>query len=386
MILTQGGYNNVIYTDDMPNKHIDHLEDIIFSGRRKALAAVNDVMNKPHISVKWDGAPAIVFGTNPENDQFFVGTKSVFNKKKVKICYSYSDIDGATSMLAGGIPKSDTGVGGPYSLGSLTVPITSGNVRSEGQLKVRAKNVNGVGNFSNTISKLLNVHTAEQSGISEIAIPVEDSLGDGSFLDDGIRIFNFSLTSDANPALVSINPINFYTDDVFSESSDPGIEGTSEASIRFGEIVHDVNDYSDYLPAGPDRSLDTGTQYFTFAFRRKVVANFDINITSSGISGLWIAAPGTDIDNTSNLNGWLDCSVAYEGAGIPGSAAGGNGGDGCAFNNSDLIAPNVSLSGGYTMTLGEENMSNAAGNVVLVRIALASGQSISSLSITEASV
>ena len=93
MILTQGGYNNVIYTDDMPNKHIDHLEDIIFSGRRKALAAVNDVMNKPHISVKWDGAPAIVFGTNPENDQFFGGTKSVFNKRKVKICYSYSDID-----------------------------------------------------------------------------------------------------------------------------------------------------------------------------------------------------------------------------------------------------------------------------------------------------
>ncbi len=93
MILTQGGYNNVIDTDDMPNKHIDHLEDIIFSGRRKALAAVNDVMNKPHISVKWDGAPAIVFGTNPENDQFFVGTKSVFNKRKVKICYSYSDID-----------------------------------------------------------------------------------------------------------------------------------------------------------------------------------------------------------------------------------------------------------------------------------------------------
>ena len=33
----------------------------------------------------------------------------------------------------------------------------------------------------------------------------------------------------------------------------------------------------------------------------------------------------------------------------------------------------ISLSGGYTMTLGEENMSNATGNVVLVRIALASG-------------
>ena len=33
------------------------------------------------------------------------------------------------------------------------------------------------------------------------------------------------------------------------------------------------------------------------------------------------------------------------------------------------------------MSLGEENMSNATGNVVLVRIALTSGQSISTLSI-----
>jgi len=57
-----------------------------------------------------------------------------------------------------------------------------------------------------------------------------------------------------------------------------------------------------------------------------------------------------------------------------------------AFNNSDLILPNTPLSGGYTMTLGQENMSNSTGNVVLVRIALTSGQSISSLSITEASV
>jgi len=37
------------------------------------------------------------------------------------------------------------------------------------------------------------------------------------------------------------------------------------------------------------------------------------------------------------------------------------------------------------MTLGSENMSNATSNVVLVRIALASGESISALSIGVAS-
>jgi len=77
----------------MPNKHLEHLEDSIFDGRRVALAAIKEAMTaKWNISIKYDGAPAIVFGTNPENGKFFVGTKSVFNKKKVLINYSYEDI------------------------------------------------------------------------------------------------------------------------------------------------------------------------------------------------------------------------------------------------------------------------------------------------------
>jgi len=77
----------------MPNKHLEHLEDSIFDGRRVALAAVKQALTVKKVSVKWDGAPAIVFGTNPDNGQFFVGTKSVFNKKKVLINYSYEDIE-----------------------------------------------------------------------------------------------------------------------------------------------------------------------------------------------------------------------------------------------------------------------------------------------------
>ena len=76
----------------MPNKHLEHLEDSIFDGRRVALAAVKEALTCKDVSVKWDGAPAIVFGTNPANNMFFVGTKSVFNKKKVLINYTYEDI------------------------------------------------------------------------------------------------------------------------------------------------------------------------------------------------------------------------------------------------------------------------------------------------------
>ena len=104
--------------------------------------------------------------------------------------------------------------------------------------------------------------------------------------------------------------------------------------------------------------------------------------------------PGSKIDTavtvgsgtvgpTSTINGWLDTSLTYS-SGIPGAntANGGNGSNGCAFNNGSRILANTSLSGSYRMNLGEENMSNATGNVVLVRIALNSGQSITSLSIS----
>jgi hypothetical protein len=46
---------------------------------------------KVNMTVKWDGAPAIICGTNPENGKFFVGTKSVFNKNP-KINYTNADI------------------------------------------------------------------------------------------------------------------------------------------------------------------------------------------------------------------------------------------------------------------------------------------------------
>ena len=212
---------------------------------------------------------------------------------------------------------------------------------------------------------------------------VSAALGNGAISSNGIRSTYFISSTTNNPTYVGAT--NFFTANIYSESSDPGVAGTKEATLRLGTIKHDLTDYGNlFLPAGPNRSSDTGGQYFTFAFRRFVVANFDINITApSGVVGVWIAAPGTSIDSTSGINGWLDCSTAYAGAGVPGSntGAGGNGSDGCASNSGDRIQANVALSGGYTMTLGTENMTNATNQVVLVRIALASGQTVTALSV-----
>ena len=45
------------------------------------------------MTTKWDGAPAIVCGTEPITGRFFVGTKSVFNKVNPKICFDGTDVD-----------------------------------------------------------------------------------------------------------------------------------------------------------------------------------------------------------------------------------------------------------------------------------------------------
>ena len=74
----------------MQNKHLEHPEDSVLSGD---LNVLNWFTANGNISAKIDGSPAIVWGTNPSNNKFFVGTKSVFNKKLIKINHNHRDID-----------------------------------------------------------------------------------------------------------------------------------------------------------------------------------------------------------------------------------------------------------------------------------------------------
>ena len=85
------------------NTHLEHLEDdIINRGSKGGVNAINFLKSvrdmlaghsgtKINTTVKWDGAPAIICGVNPENGKFFVGTKSVFNVNP-KINYTTADI------------------------------------------------------------------------------------------------------------------------------------------------------------------------------------------------------------------------------------------------------------------------------------------------------
>ena len=74
----------------MKNTHLEHPEDSILSGD---LSVLSWFLANSEMSVKMDGKPAIVWGTDPATGTKFVGTKSVFNKKKIKIAHSHQEID-----------------------------------------------------------------------------------------------------------------------------------------------------------------------------------------------------------------------------------------------------------------------------------------------------
>ena len=92
------------FLTEQKNLHMEHLEDEVLNGGvegtrgainflqglRDMLAGNSDA--SVDVTVKWDGAPAVFAGYNPENDRFFVGTKGIFAKTG-KINYTDIDID-----------------------------------------------------------------------------------------------------------------------------------------------------------------------------------------------------------------------------------------------------------------------------------------------------
>lgn len=87
----------VVESQEGKNLHLEHLEDLVFnlgySGAVQALDYVNAVRRMlasgtgktNNVTVKWDGAPAIFAGTDPQDGKFFVGTKGVFAKNSTLI-------------------------------------------------------------------------------------------------------------------------------------------------------------------------------------------------------------------------------------------------------------------------------------------------------------
>ena len=92
----------------MPNvtqlKHLEHLEDEMLNygveGCKASVGFLQELRkmlgcdnSRGFMQTKWDGIPAVVCGIDPRTEEFFIGTKSVFNKDEPKIAASENGID-----------------------------------------------------------------------------------------------------------------------------------------------------------------------------------------------------------------------------------------------------------------------------------------------------
>jgi hypothetical protein len=87
------------------NMHLEHLEDDIinlgYKGAQQSIAFVEALLQlfegnsakSVNITVKWDGAPAVVAGQDPETGLFFVATKHGAFAKDMKLGFSEEHID-----------------------------------------------------------------------------------------------------------------------------------------------------------------------------------------------------------------------------------------------------------------------------------------------------
>ena len=102
--ISESFIKQIILEAENKNTHLEHLEDNIFNkGFQGAKEAVNYLYSLHEMlegnsqtpismTTKWDGAPAVVAGKDPETGKFFVGTKGVFAKKP-KINFTDNDIE-----------------------------------------------------------------------------------------------------------------------------------------------------------------------------------------------------------------------------------------------------------------------------------------------------
>lgn len=278
-----------------------------------------------------------------------------------------------------------------YTSASVSTPLARNLYVSSGALTTATTSniVSGFGSSSGSPSISVTNSYATGTGSFSPGNVVLYKTGTASTMEEANVVIGGTIGSGSGAAFRIINPGSTDTP-AFSASatafnSQSSTLETYDATIVAAILKHDQTNYSTgYLPVGPDLSAGrSGSQYFTFKFVRTSVSKFDVRWTGT-LAGLWVALPGSLIDTSSTLNGWIDMSIAYAGAGVPGAGTGGNGSNGCALGT---VAPlnSAQTNRSITATFGTVSSSSTATNEIYVRIKLTSGQSITALSLQPAS-
>ena len=293
-----------------------------------------------------------------------------------------------TAGGAFGAPTSNT-----YSAVGIATPVARNLYVASGSATVNSTSTIIAGFGSSATGPSVTVDnsysTASQVFTTALANTVLYKTGTASVMEETSITFGTTVGTGSGLAARIINPgttdTPTYTASAALFNSQSSTLTANDATIVASTLKHDQTNYSTtYLPAGPNLSTGrTGSQYFTFKFVRTSVSKFDVKFTGT-IAGLWVALPGSSIDTTSGINGWMDMSVAYAGSGHPGTNSGGNGSNGCALGGTAVLNSLVT-NGSYTCTFGDVSSSSTATNEIYVRIKLTSGQTVSALTLQTAS-
>ena len=290
--------------------------------------------------------------------------------------YGYND--------ALGVSIPNAGLVGLTSINNLIVDISGSGVGT-GTIKTKAINVEGESNWRSNAKQIKYWYSTPTFNENNMTA-----------LDGTLKRVDLGLTG----ATPSYTPADFYN--TASWNSQTSLVGTDEAVMTPDGIKHDETDYSTFLPVGPDYSSGrSGAQYITLAFKKAFINKFAINITGS-VSGGYIAVPGhPNLDYSSSNNGWFPLTVEFAGFGTPGSVSppsgappfGISGTDGVVKGGSPVLQVNTNTTQKIEVVLGQAGTSDATSGTysgaytvpyrILIRLELSSGQSITSLSVSE---
>jgi hypothetical protein len=290
--------------------------------------------------------------------------------------YDYNDALGVSIPNAGLI--------GLTSINNLVVDISGSGV-GIGTIKTKAVNVEGESNWRSNTKQIKYWYSTPTFNENNMTA-----------LDGTLKRVDLGLTG----STPSYTPADFYN--TASWNSQTSLVGTDEAVMTPDGIKHDETDYSTFLPVGPDYSSGrSGAQYITLAFKKAFINKFAINITGS-VSGGYIAVPGhPNLDYSSSNNGWFPLTVEFAGFGTPGSVSppsgappfGISGTDGVVKGGSPVLQVNTNTTQKIEVVLGQAGTSDSTSGsysgaysvpyTILIRLELSSGQSITSLSVSE---
>ena len=306
----------------------------------------------------------------------------------------YPTSDTFVTGSAGGAFGAPTGV--TYVAASVTTPLAQNLYVSSGNASISTTSTIISGFGSSTTGPSLSSNNSYNVGTAALTATLAanvlyktGTVSSASVIEEANVYVGSTIGSGSGLAFRIVNPGSgntpSFTGSEAAFNSQSSTLQTYDATVITNTLKHDQTNYSTgYLPVGPDLSSGrSGTQYFTFKIIRTSVSKFDIK-WSGTIAGLWVALPGSAIDTSSTLNGWLDMTIAYAGSGQPGAGTGGNGSNGASLGG---VAPvnAAQTNKAVTATFGTVSSSSTATSEIYIRIALTSGQSVTALSLQTAS-